>query len=144
MIFIFKLLVIELSNIYSKMIAISCDDVNSHHAWIKDIQAYGGQSGDFPYPIIDDSSRELAVKLNMLDRDEIGSAGLALTCRAVFLIDPKKKLRLSILYPATTGRNFDEILRVVDSVQMTDRNKVATPVDWKQGGWCMVVSIKVI
>lgn len=81
----------------------------------------------FPYPIIDDASRELAVKLNMLDLDEIGAAGVPLTCRAVFIVDPSKKLRLSILYPATTGRNFDEILRVIDSMQLTDRNKVATP-----------------
>lgn len=121
------------------MIALSCDPVSSHHAWIKDIQAYGDQTGDFPYPIIDDSSRELAVKFNMLDKDEIGSAGLPLTCRAVFIIDPTKRLRLSILYPASTGRDFVEILRVLDSLQLTDRNKVATPVDWKKGEWCMVL-----
>lgn len=75
----------------------------------------------------------------MLDRAEIGAAGLPLTCRAVFIVDAKKRLRSSILYPASTGRNFDEILRVVDSMQLTDRNKVATPVDWKQGGYCMVL-----
>lgn len=62
---------------------------------------------EFPYPIIDDSNRTLAVKLNMLDKDEIGSAGLALTCRAVFVIDHNKKLRCSILYPASSGRNFE-------------------------------------
>jgi len=122
-----------------KLIALSCDTVTSHLDWTKDIQAYGNLSSDFPYPIIDDSSRELAVKLNMLDKDEIGSAGLPLTCRAVFVIDPAKRLRLSILYPASTGRNFDEVLRVIDSMQLTDRNKVATPVDWKQGDWCMVL-----
>lgn len=61
----------------------------------------------FPYPIIDDANRELAVSLNMLDRDEIDAAGLPLTCRAVFVIDPARKLRLSILYPATVGRNFE-------------------------------------
>lgn len=111
----------------------------SHIDWIEDIKAYGSLSGQFPYPIIDDASRELAVKFNMLDKDEIGAAGLPLTCRAVFIIDPLKRLRLSILYPASTGRNFDEILRVVDSLQLTDRNKVATPVDWKQGGYVMVL-----
>lgn len=121
------------------MIALSCDSVKSHLEWTKDIQAYGNLSGDFPYPIIDDSSRELAVALNMLDKDEIGSAGLPLTCRAVFIIDSSKRLRTSILYPASSGRNFDEILRIVDSMQLTDRNKVATPVDWKQGEWCMVL-----
>jgi len=62
-----------------------------------------------------------------------------LTCRAVFIIGPDLKLKLSILYPATTGRNFDEILRVLDSLQLTLNKKVATPVDWKQGGDCMVL-----
>lgn len=107
--------------------------------WIKDIQQFGDLSGEFPYPIIDDESRQLAVKLNMLDKDEIGQSGLPLTCRAVFIVDHNKKLRCSILYPATTGRNFDEILRVVDSMQLTDRKKVATPVNWTPGTYCMVV-----
>lgn len=65
------------------------------------------ESEEFPYPIIDDEKRELAVKLNMLDKDEIGLNGQTLTCRAVFIIDHNKKLRLSILYPASTGRNFE-------------------------------------
>ncbi|XP_058120837.1 peroxiredoxin-6 [Anopheles ziemanni] len=124
-----------------KPIALSCDTVQSHRGWIEDIKAYGQlPSGEpFPFPIIDDSKRELAVKLNMLDNDEIGSSGLPLTCRAVFVIDSKKKLRLSILYPATTGRNFAEILRTIDSMQLTDRRKVATPADWTQGDACMVL-----
>uniref|UniRef100_A0A182M6M9 1-Cys peroxiredoxin n=1 Tax=Anopheles culicifacies TaxID=139723 RepID=A0A182M6M9_9DIPT len=123
-----------------KPIALSCDSVESHRGWIEDIKAYGElATGDsFPFPIIDDSRRELAVKLNMLDKDEIGSAGLPLTCRAVFVIDAGKKLRLSILYPATTGRNFAEILRTIDSMQLTDKRKVATPADWMPGGTCMV------
>lgn len=90
-----------------KVIALSCDTVESHRGWIKDIISYGGGNSEFPYPIIDDASRELAVKFNMLDKDEIGNAGVPLTCRAVFVVDPKKKFRLSILYPATTGRNFE-------------------------------------
>lgn len=92
-----------------KPIALSCDSAASHLEWIRDIESYGNLKdiGTFPYPIIDDAARELAVKLNMLDRDEINAQGLALTCRAVFVIDPKKKLRLSILYPASTGRNFE-------------------------------------
>ncbi|XP_001653657.3 peroxiredoxin-6 [Aedes aegypti] len=120
-----------------KPIALSCDSTESHRQWITDIKDYG-KLEDFSYPIIDDASRELAVKLNMLDKDEIGAQGLPLTCRAVFIIDNKKKLRLSLLYPATTGRNFNEILRVIDSMQLTDKKKVATPADWKQGEWCMV------
>lgn len=91
-----------------KPIALSCDSVVSHQKWIEDIKSYGKVSTDkFPYPIIDDEKRELAVKLNMLDKDEIGKAGLPLTCRAVFIIDSTKKLRASLLYPASSGRNFE-------------------------------------
>ena len=111
---------------------------------------------EFPYPIIADESRKLAVDLGMLDPAELNSEGLPISARAVFVIDPQKKMRLSILYPATTGRNFEyesfksykinlisfiyiyyfilyysEILRVVESLQLTEKHKVATPVDWK-------------
>nr|ABB43014.1 acidic calcium-independent phospholipase A2-like protein [Choristoneura fumiferana] len=75
----------------------------------------------------------------MVDKDELDAAGMPLTARAVFIVDANKKFRLSILYPATTGRNFDEILRVLDSMQLTDKAKVATPVDWKMGDDCMVL-----
>jgi 1-Cys peroxiredoxin 6 len=77
--------------------------------------------------------------LGMMDPDEKDAKGLPLTCRAVFVIGPDKKLKLSILYPATTGRNFDEVLRVIDSLQLTVAKKVATPADWQSGGSCMVV-----
>lgn len=92
-----------------KPIALSIDSVQSHLQWIPDIHAYAGAdpSAEFPYPIIDDADRSLAIKLNMLDRDEVNAQGVVLTCRAVFVIDPKKKLRLSILYPASSGRNFE-------------------------------------
>lgn len=92
-----------------KPIALSIDSVESHTKWISDIKAFANinQSTEFPYPIIDDSSRSLAVKFNMLDKDEVNSDGIVLTCRAVFVIDPKHKLRLSILYPASSGRNFE-------------------------------------
>lgn len=91
-----------------KPIALSCDSAESHRAWIKDIKSYAKCAGDspFPYPIIDDEKRELAVKLNMLDKDEVTKEGIVLTCRAVFIVDGNKKLRASILYPASTGRNF--------------------------------------
>nr|ADN06076.1 peroxiredoxin 6 [Cristaria plicata] len=122
-----------------KVIALSCNDVESHIGWSEDVQDYAGQKGDLPYPIIADPKRELAVKFGMLDPDEKDKEGLALTCRAVFIIGSDKKLKLSMLYPATTGRNFDEILRVVDSLQLTMNKKVATPADWKSGGKCMVL-----
>ncbi|CAF0799408.1 unnamed protein product [Brachionus calyciflorus] len=130
----------EFSKRNVKLIALSCNDVNMHKDWIKDIQSYGNldASKKFPYPIIDDKTRALAEKLGMIDPDERDNAGIPLTARAVFIIGPDKKLKLSLLYPATTGRNFDEILRVVDSLQLCAKHKVATPVDWKNGQDVMI------
>lgn len=122
-----------------KMIALSCDDVTSHDGWIEDIKGVREKKEDFPYPIIADPKRELAVKFGMLDPEEKDKAGLPLTARCVFIIGPDKKLKLSILYPATTGRNFDELLRVIDSLQLTATKKVATPANWKSGEDCMVL-----
>merc|ERR1712243_382222 len=99
---------------------------------IEDIKVFG-KVPVINYPIIADESRELAIQLGMIDPDEKDAAGMPLTCRAVFVIGSDKKLKLSILYPATTGRNFDEIIRAIDSLQLTARRKVATPVDWRQG-----------
>lgn len=122
-----------------KLIALSCDSVQDHLGWSKDIQAYAGTSGPFPYPIIADPERTIAKQLGMIDPDELDTKGMPLTCRAVFIIGPDKRLKLSILYPATTGRNFNEILRAFDSLKLTARQKVATPVDWKPGDRCMVI-----
>nr|XP_006128882.1 peroxiredoxin-6 [Pelodiscus sinensis] len=131
----------EFSKRNVKMIALSIDTVSEHLAWCKDINAYNGDppTETLPFPIIADAKRELAVQLGMLDPDERDKEGMPLTARVVFVFGPDKKLKLSILYPATTGRNFDEILRVVDSLQLTAKNKVATPVDWKRGDRVMVV-----
>ncbi|XP_067939284.1 peroxiredoxin-6-like [Watersipora subatra] len=123
-----------------KIIALSCDGVDSHHGWIKDLNAQAGcPSNELLYPIIADKDRELAVKLGMIDPLEKDAQGLPLTARAVFIVAPDKKLKLSILYPATTGRNFNEVLRVIDSLQLTLHKKVATPVNWQNGGECMVL-----
>ena len=122
-----------------KTIALSCDDVADHKGWSKDVQKFAGCSGELPFPIVADPGRDLAVKFGMVDPDEKDEKGLPLTCRAVFVIGPDKRLKLSILYPATTGRNFDEILRVIDSLQLTATKPVATPVDWQPGQKCMVV-----
>ncbi|CAL1526512.1 unnamed protein product [Lymnaea stagnalis] len=123
-----------------KLIALSCDGVESHIGWSKDVLEYAKSTADkLPYPIIADENRDLAVQLGMIDPDEKTKEGLPLTARAVFIIGPDKKLKLSILYPATTGRNFNEILRVIDSLQLTATKKVATPVDWKSGDKCMVL-----
>merc|ERR1719495_1643570 len=120
-----------------KMIALSVDSVDEHNGWIGDIKNY--TNGSFEYPIISDPNRDLAVKLGMIDPDEKDKAGMPVTARAVFIIGPDKKMKLSLLYPATTGRNFDEIIRVIDSLQLTAVKKVATPVNWKPGDEAMVI-----
>ena len=115
-----------------KVIAISCDRVEIHHQWIKDIKIKAKYYyDDFPYPILSDENRNIAIILNMIDPNEKDAQGIPLPARAVFIIGPDKTMRLSILYPATTGRNFDEILRVIDSLQLCDKFPVATPVNWK-------------
>ncbi|XP_028988329.1 peroxiredoxin-6-like [Betta splendens] len=131
----------EFSRRNVKVIALSIDSVEDHRGWTVDILAYNGcdpACRSLPYPIIADRQRELAVALGMLDPDEKDKEGLPLTARCVFIIGPDKRLKLSLLYPATTGRNFDEILRVVDSLQLTAGRSVATPADWRPGDCVMV------
>jgi alkyl hydroperoxide reductase subunit AhpC len=110
-----------------KVIGLSVDPVDSHSGWVKDIEET--QSTKVDYPIIADPERKVAGLYGMMHpaHDEV------FTVRTVFVIDPKKKVRLMITYPQTCGRNFDEILRVIDSLQLTDKHSVATPVNWKQG-----------
>jgi 1-Cys peroxiredoxin 6 len=125
-----------------KIAALSCNDTESHKAWVKDIEHlmfHDGKEGSVSYPIISDPKREIAVLYGMLDPEEKDAQGLPMTCRAVFVIKPDKTLALSILYPATTGRNFNEVLRTIDSLQLTAQHSVATPADWSSGKDCMVV-----
>jgi len=124
-----------------KPIALSCNSLEEHKGWIEDIIAYSGLSKneEFPYPIIADQKRELAVKFGMLDPEEKDAAGLPAAARAVFVVGPDKKMKLSILYPATTGRNFVEILRAIDSLQLTAKYNVATPANWEKGQKVMVI-----
>ena len=116
-----------------KPIGLSIDPVDSHKGWLKDIQETQGHAVNFP--IIADPDRKVANLYGMIhpSHDEV------YTVRTVFVIDPKKKIRLMITYPQTTGRNFDEILRVIDSLQLTDTHRVATPVNWKQGEDVIIV-----
>jgi len=114
-----------------KCIALSCDDVESHKGWLADIQAYGGV--EINYPILADKSRDLAVLFGMLDPDLKDADGLPVPVRKVFVIGPDRKVKLTITYPPPTGRNFDEILRVVDGLQLTAKHSCATPCDWKSG-----------
>ncbi|CAG5091268.1 Oidioi.mRNA.OKI2018_I69.PAR.g12943.t1.cds [Oikopleura dioica] len=128
----------EFKELNTKLIGLSIDTMADHEGWIKDIQDYNKLEGGFPFPLISDD-RTIATQLGMLDPDELDSTGTPLTARAVFVIGPDRKLKLSLLYPATTGRNFDEIIRVVKSLQLTALHKVATPQNWKSGDKCMVV-----
>ncbi|OVA05704.1 Alkyl hydroperoxide reductase subunit C/ Thiol specific antioxidant [Macleaya cordata] len=115
-----------------KLLGLSCDDIQSHKEWIKDIEAYTpGCKVD--YPIIADPKREIIKQLNMVDPDEKDPNGNNMPCRALHIVGPDKKVKLSFLYPATTGRNMDEIVRVLESLQKAAKNKVATPVNWKPG-----------
>ncbi len=116
-----------------KAIGLSIDPVGSHQSWAADIRETQGHAPNFP--IIADPDRKVAGLYGMIHpaHDEV------YTVRTVFVIDPKKKIRLMITYPQTTGRNFDEILRVLDSLQLTDAHRVATPVNWKPGEDVIIV-----
>ncbi|KAM3101876.1 peroxiredoxin [Phormidesmis sp. 146-12] len=116
-----------------KAIALSVDDVESHKGWIGDIE--DTQSAQLNYPILADPDRKVSDLYDMIHPN----ANNTLTVRSVFIIDPQKKLRLTFTYPASTGRNFAEILRVIDSLQLTDNHSVATPANWTDGGDCVVV-----
>jgi len=116
-----------------KTLALSVDTVESHLGWIGDIN--DTQCTIIDYPILADSDRRVSDLYGMIHPQSLSN----LTVRSVFIIDPNKNLRLQITYPASTGRNFQEILRVIDSLQLTDHHQVATPVNWKQGEDCVVV-----
>lgn len=116
-----------------KVIALSIDDEESHKGWIGDIEET--QNTTLNYPILADADKKVSDLYDMIHPN----ANAKVTVRTVFVIDPAKKLRLTITYPPSTGRNFDEILRVIDSLQLTDNYQVATPVNWKDGDDCVVV-----
>jgi len=116
-----------------KAIALSVDDVASHNGWVGDIEETQGSKLNFP--ILADPDRKVSDLYDMIHPN----ANNTLTVRSVFIIDPNKKLRLTLTYPASTGRNFAEILRVIDSLQLTDHYSVATPVNWTDGGDCVIV-----
>ncbi len=123
----------EFSQRNTKVIALSVDAVDSHHGWIKDINET--QKTSVNYPIIADSDRKVSDLYDMIHPN----ASDTLTVRSVFIIGPDKKVKLTLTYPASTGRNFEEILRVLDSLQLTVSHSVATPVNWKDGDDCVIV-----
>ncbi|MFS8002698.1 putative thioredoxin-dependent peroxiredoxin [Helianthus anomalus] len=142
-----------------KLLGLSCDDVQSHKEWIKDIEAYNVcicicicicifinqnlpvntivmlvQKGKkVTYPIAADPNREIIKQLNMVDPDEKDASGQNLPSRALHIVGPDKKIKLSFLYPASTGRNMDEVVRALDSLIKASKHKIATPVNWKEG-----------
>ncbi|MCH9006982.1 peroxiredoxin [candidate division KSB1 bacterium] len=125
-----------------KVIGLSVDPVESHNGWAKDIEETQGHAVN--YPLIGDTDLAVSKLYNMLPADEEGTsegrtAATNATVRSVFIIGPDKKIKLMLTYPMTTGRNFDEILRVLDSMQLTVEHKVATPANWKNGDDVIIV-----
>lgn len=119
-----------------KLIGLSVDPVDAHERWARDIEETQGHSPK--YPMIGDTELAVAKLYNMLPADEAGTsegrtAATNATVRSVFVIGPDKKVKMTMTYPMTSGRNFDEILRVLDSMQLTAKHRVATPVNWKRG-----------
>jgi alkyl hydroperoxide reductase subunit AhpC len=116
-----------------KVLAVSVDGLPSHHGWIKDINET--QACTMNFPIIADPDRKVSLAYDMIHPN----ADTTATVRSVFIIGPDKKIKLTLTYPASTGRNFMEILRVIDSLQLTAVRKLATPANWNQGEDCIVV-----
>lgn len=126
----------------TKIIGLSVDSVEDHGKWAKDIEETQGHAVN--YPMIGDTDLAVSKLYNMLPAEEAGSAeertaATNATVRTVFIIGPDKKIKLMLTYPMSTGRNFDEVLRVLDSIQLTARHRVATPVNWKRGEDCIIV-----
>ncbi|KAF1336362.1 Thioredoxin-like protein, partial [Globisporangium splendens] len=126
----------------TKLLGLSCNNVESHKQWIADIEEFAKEKVN--YPIIADEKRVIAAELGMLSQDDLDKEGLPLTVRTLFVLDPEVKVRLTITYPASTGRNFVEIVRVLDSLQLSSAHKVATPANWKKGEpVCVAANISV-
>lgn len=116
-----------------KPIAVSVDPLESHGQWVLDINDTQGVAVNFP--ILADADRKVSALYDMIHPNSLVNA----TVRSVFIIDPKKAIRATLTYPASTGRNFDEILRVIDSLQLTDAHKVATPANWQDGDDVVII-----
>lgn len=117
----------------TKILALSVGSVETHQAWIPDINST--QKTKVNFPLVGDQDRSISELYGMIHPN----ASETTTVRTVFIIDPNKKIRLMLCYPASTGRNFDEILRVIDSLQLTDNSSVATPANWKWGDECVIL-----
>lgn len=128
-------LVPEFKKRNTKVMGVSVDSVEEHHKWMRDIEAFAGAPADFP--IIDDTSLQVAKLYDMLPAESVlpdgRTAADSATVRTVFIIGPDKKIRLTMSYPMSVGRNFAEILRALDAIQATDGKPLATPADWRPG-----------
>ena len=132
----------EFEALNTKIMALSIDSLEDHKKWLLDVEDVSGASVN--YPVIADTDLKVAKLYNMFPADESGTAQgrTALTnatVRSVFVVGPDKNIKLMIVYPMTTGRNFDEIIRVIKSMQLTAKHKVATPVNWKEGDNVIIV-----
>ena len=129
----------ELERRHVKICALSVDTIEHHLEWIKDIEQLNQTK--LTYPIIADTSRKVSVLYNMLQHEpaNVVPSALPLTVRSVHIIGSDRKLKTMIMYPASTGRSFDELLRVIDSLQLSEKYKIATPCGWRQGESCMVL-----
>ncbi|PKY48964.1 thioredoxin-like protein [Rhizophagus irregularis] len=117
-----------------KVIGLSANELSDHEKWVDDINEVNNVNVDFP--IIADHERKVSALYDMLDHQDITNVdtkGIPFTVRSVFIIDPKKIIRLMITYPASTGLNFDEVIRVIDSLQLGDKHRITTPANWKKG-----------
>lgn len=120
-----------------KVAVVSVDSAAQHKEWIKEINKVSTKT-PVGFPILGDETKAISCLYGMLDQSNLDQAGLPLTVRSVFVIGPDKKVKLILTYPASCGRNFDEIIRVLDSLQLTAVHSVVTPADWKQGDDCVV------
>lgn len=131
----FSQLAPEFAKRNTKLIGLSADALEEHVAWIKDIEDVATGGSPFQFPVIADVDRKVSFLYDMVDQANFDklNQGIAFTIRNVFIIDPSKKVRLFIVYPASTGRNTAEVLRVLDALQLADRAGVVTPANWTQG-----------
>ena len=126
----------------TKIIALSIDSLEDHRKWLFDVEDVGG--APIKYPIIADTDLRVAMLYNMLPADQTGPAegrcaATNATVRSVFIVNPDKEIKLIMIYPMATGRNFDEVLRVIDAMQLTKEYQVATPVNWHEGEYVIIV-----
>ena len=132
----------HLANAHTKLLGLSVDPVEDHHRWLNDVESYAGTK--VGYPIIGDHDLKVAKLYDMLPQDagdtaQGRTAATNATVRTVYFIGPDKQVKAMLVYPMSTGRNWAEVLRLLDSIQLTARHKVATPVNWKQGEDCIIV-----